>query len=127
MDPLEQLLVTGHVVARASWAAFMRPLVVVTLVAFAVPAIAAVAVVYFAHPLLSPIMMPLVSALGTAWAVHYPGSLVELTPILGHLGRATEWLALPLVLGWAGTLTAYGHTKRSAGAALFTVLLRLPR
>ena len=127
MDPLEQLTLTSHIVARATWAAFMRPLVVVTLVAFAVPALAAVAVVYFAHPLVSPFMMPLVSALGTAWAVHYPGSLVELSPILGHLGHATQWLLLPIALGWAGTLTAYARSGSSSLAALFTVLRRLPR
>lgn len=127
MDALEQVTLTGHVVARASGAAFTRPLVVVCLAAFAVPALAAVTVVYFAHPLLSPIMLRVVSALGTEWAVHYPGSLIELSPMLGRLGRATEWVSLPLVLGWAGLLTAYGRRSNSAGAALYTALQRLPR
>ncbi len=127
MDGLEQLTVTGHVVARASRAALKRPLVVVSLTTFAVPALAAVAVANFAHPLLSPIMLTVVSALGTPWAVHYPGSLVELSAMLGRLGRVTEWVSFPLVLGWAGTLTAYGRTSRSAGAALFTALRRMPR
>ena len=126
MEALEQLTLTGHVVARAARAAFARPLVVVGFVAFAVPALAAVAVASFAHPLLSPVMLRVVSALGTEWAVHYPGSLVELSAMLGQLGRATEWVSLPLVLGWAGTLAAYGQRGTTAGAALFTTLKRLP-
>jgi hypothetical protein len=127
MDALEQLILTGQIAVRTSRAAFVRPLVAVGLTAFSVPALAAVALVNFAHPLLSPIMVRVVTVLGSEWALHYPGSLVELSAMLGHLGRATEWLSLPLVLGWAGTLTAYGRRGDSAASALFTTLKRLPR
>src|SRR2546427_479683 len=127
MDALEQLTLTGHIVARASRTVFVRPLVVVGLAVFAVPALAAITIVNFAHPLLSPIMLRAVSALGSPWALHYPGSLVELSTMLGHLGRVTEWLSFPLVLGWTATLTAYGRRGNSAVAALFTAVERLPR
>jgi hypothetical protein len=127
MEALEQVALTGQVTVRAVLSLFVRPLAIVVLAGFAVPALVAVAVANFAHPLVSPVMVRVVEAFGGERALHYPGNLVLLPVVLAKLGRISNWLTLTLLLGWAGTVTAYGPRGVGAGAALAGTLQRLPR
>ena len=127
MEALEQIALTGQVTARAVQSAFVRPLVVVVALAFVVPAMIAVALANFSHPLVSPFMVRVVEALGGEGALHYPVNLVLLPALLARLGAMTSWLTLTLLLGWAGTVTAYGPRGVSAGSALLATVQRLPR
>ena len=124
MEALEQLALTGQVTWRAVRSVFVRPLAWPALVAFAGPALAAIALVNFAHPLLSPLMLPVARALGGDAALHYPGILTLLPSLLERLGRLTNGFALTLLLGWAATVTAYCPHGVSAAAALLTTLQR---
>src|SRR5262249_34363699 len=121
------LTVATHVTLRATRDALVRPLLFVTLAEFVTVAIVTLALVDFAHPLLSPVMLHVVAHVGTPWARHYPGNLVELARMLGRLMGLTQWLVMPLLLGWVGTLVMYGQHGMSLGSALFTSLRRLPR
>ncbi len=127
MEALEQLALTSQVSFRAVWSALARPLVWVVLAGFVVPAAMAVALVNFAHPALSPLMVPVVKALGGEAALHYPGLLARLPALLERLGWLTNVLTVTLLLGWAGTVTAYGSRGISATSAFFTTLQRFVR
>ena len=124
MEALEQLALTGQVSFRAVLSAFARPLSWVVLAGFVVPAAMAVALVNFAHPALSPLMLPVVKALGGEAALHYPGVLAMLPVLLERFGRLTNVFTLTLLLGWAGTVTASGSRGISAAPALGTTLQR---
>ena len=127
MDALEQITLTGQLSVRSVRAAFGRPLFVVGLVAFAAPALVALALANFAHPFVSPVMVPVVRGLGGEPALHFPGTLVRLSAMLATLGRVMEWWALPLLVVWAATLTLNAGQGMSVGGALVATLRRAPR
>jgi len=127
MEALEQLAATGHASARVLRDAFAPPLAAVLLAATLVPAAAAWLLAGFAWPGLSPVLLPVVSRLGGEAALHYPGTLWALPPMLARLGAVTAWLLVPLATGWAATLAAYGRGGVDVVGALLATLQRLPR
>jgi hypothetical protein len=128
VNPLEQVMLGVHALARAAgrigspalWAPFAA--------LGALQALAVLGVWWVAHPAVSWLAAPLVRTAAGPAALHYPENLALLPELAGRVDLALVVLAGPLVVGAATLLFAarFGAVPLGVGAACAGALRRAP-
>jgi hypothetical protein len=129
MDLLEQWVLSGQALGRGIGLGLGGPRRAPWLVDVAAHGAAIAGLAWFAFPLVSPVLAPLLAALAGPMALHYPDSSRLLPIAIVRLDLALAPLRWPLLLGWAAALDAARLRGRAldAGEAFRDTLRRLPK
>jgi hypothetical protein len=104
VNPIEQVIVACQSLAHAARRSMVPGLWVPWIVFAALETLILIALVGFAHPLISGLMAPLILRLGGEEALHYPGLLDRLPDLFARLDGLYAAIAAPIAFGAAVTL-----------------------
>jgi hypothetical protein len=128
MNPLEQVLLGVHALARAAGRIGSGALWVPFALFGAIQVLAVLSVWWVVHPALAWYAVPLVTAAAGPVALHYPDNLALLPVLFGRLDLVLRAVLGPLVTGTATLLFAarFGAVPLGVGAAVSGALRRAP-